>query len=272
MFRNIQPGLNGTFEPQAASSRHQLHDLAAAATAGEQPVAGDSAYADQGFPFPSDPYIAQHDYAQQTESMGSSSPEVHDAHIEGLQPTPSSASTSPEADVDAEAEADAAAAAEMRPARRSKPKRNMLAITVAKRVFRELYSHGSLNLDSTVSKRLSSLVAKRNPEPRDRSHRPNLQRRGNVEAMLAQITGQVARNPCKSCRKGHGPWSECVVLDGNLCGSCANCWYNACGSRCTYHGKLISSRGPRDPSPLRDQQSLLEETGVFPLKKPLERE
>jgi hypothetical protein len=26
-----------------------------------------------------------------------------------------------------------------------------------------------------------------------------------------------------------------------MCGSCTNCWFNASGSRCTFHGKFIST-------------------------------
>jgi hypothetical protein len=63
--------------------------------------------------------------------------------------------------------------------------------------------------------------------------------------MLVQVAGDEAEQACKSCRKGHGPWTRCVVLEGSLCGSCANCWYNACGSRCTFHGKSTRSSAPR---------------------------
>jgi hypothetical protein len=56
--------------------------------------------------------------------------------------------------------------------------------------------------------------------------------------LLAHMTGQSAPKPCKNCHKGHGPWTQCVVYDGQMCGSCTNCWFNASGSRCTFHGKL----------------------------------
>ncbi|KAJ8120050.1 hypothetical protein O1611_g10465 [Lasiodiplodia mahajangana] len=41
--------------------------------------------------------------------------------------------------------------------------------------------------------------------------------------------------PCKNCHKGHGPWTTCVIVDGQMCGSCANCWFNASGARCSFH-------------------------------------
>jgi hypothetical protein len=58
--------------------------------------------------------------------------------------------------------------------------------------------------------------------------------------LLAHITGDLAPRPCKNCHKGHGPWTQCVVYDGQMCGSCANCWFNASGSRCTFHGEFVS--------------------------------
>ncbi|VUC34262.1 unnamed protein product [Clonostachys rosea] len=117
---------------------------------------------------------------------------------------------------------------------KTNPKRGPAAGAVAKR----FYSNGNGNnvrIDSSVGKRLARLPAQRDPEHRDRTHKPNLKRRGNVEAMLVQVAGEEPARACKSCRKGHGPWTKCVVLEGSLCGSCANCWYNACGSRCTFH-------------------------------------
>ncbi|CAH0043299.1 unnamed protein product [Clonostachys solani] len=116
----------------------------------------------------------------------------------------------------------------------AKPKRGPNAGTVAKRFYRN-GNGNNVKIDSLVGKRLARLPAQRNPEPRDRTHKPNMKRRGNVEAMLVQVAGEEPHHACRNCRKGHGPWARCVIMEGSLCGSCANCWYNACGSRCTFH-------------------------------------
>jgi hypothetical protein len=65
----------------------------------------------------------------------------------------------------------------------------------------------------------------------------NLKRRSNVEALLAHVSGIITASPCTNCHKGHGPWTSCVVVDGQMCGSCSNCWYNASGARCSFHGE-----------------------------------
>ncbi len=53
------------------------------------------------------------------------------------------------------------------------------------------------------------------------------------------VSGQRTASQCKNCHKGHGPWNDCVVVDGQMCGSCANCWFNASGSRCSFHGAFF---------------------------------
>jgi hypothetical protein len=47
----------------------------------------------------------------------------------------------------------------------------------------------------------------------------------NAEAALAQGRGAVALRPCESCVRGGGPFTECVLVAGQLRGSCANCHY-----------------------------------------------
>lgn len=94
-----------------------------------------------------------------------------------------------------------------------------------------------LKIDSALCKKLAGEAAQREPTQRRRDQKLNIERRSNVEALLAHVTGQNAPRPCKNCHKGHGPWTECVVYDGQMCGSCSNCWFNASGSRCTFHGK-----------------------------------
>ncbi|KAL2016234.1 hypothetical protein VTK56DRAFT_4039 [Thermocarpiscus australiensis] len=95
--------------------------------------------------------------------------------------------------------------------------------------------YDNLNIESALAKRLARepgrrLAVKRRPE-----QSLNLARRSNVEALFAHIAGEPARVPCKNCHKGHGPWNSCIVFDGQMCGSCANCWFNASGARCSFH-------------------------------------
>jgi hypothetical protein len=105
-------------------------------------------------------------------------------------------------------------------------------------------AYGDLvKIDSALCKKLASEAALREPVQRRADQKLNIERRSNVEALLAHMTGQPAPNPCKNCRKGHGPWSQCIVYEGQMCGSCTNCWFNASGSRCTFHGEFGWKRG-----------------------------
>jgi hypothetical protein len=92
-----------------------------------------------------------------------------------------------------------------------------------------------LTIDSALSKRLAREPGLRHAVQRREEQTLNLKRRSNVEALLAHVSGQITASPCKNCHKGHGPWTSCVVVDGQMCGSCANCWYNASGARCSFH-------------------------------------
>lgn len=91
-------------------------------------------------------------------------------------------------------------------------------------------------IDSAFAKRMSRDPGQRMAEQRRHGQDLNLVRRSNVEALFAQIAGAEAANPCTHCRKGQGPWTVCVVYSGQMMGSCANCWFNASGSRCSFHG------------------------------------
>jgi hypothetical protein len=92
-----------------------------------------------------------------------------------------------------------------------------------------------LTIDSALSKRLAREPGVRLAMQRRDEQQLNLKRRSNVEALLAHVSGTITASPCKNCHKGHGPWTSCVVVDGQMCGSCANCWYNASGARCSFH-------------------------------------
>ncbi|CAI4219140.1 unnamed protein product [Parascedosporium putredinis] len=94
---------------------------------------------------------------------------------------------------------------------------------------------GSPGPVQTAAERLMSQPGRRLALQRRKEQKLNLVRRSNVEALLAHVSGQQAASACKNCHKGHGPWTVCVVVDGQMCGSCANCWYNASGARCSFH-------------------------------------
>lgn len=113
-------------------------------------------------------------------------------------------------------------------------------------VAMEAYSD-TLKIDSALCKKLAGEAARREPTQRRSDQKLNIERRSNVEALLAHVTGEVAARPCKNCHKGHGPWTQCVVYDGQMCGSCTNCWFNASGSRCTFHGTWLLSDSKESP-------------------------
>jgi 3-dehydrosphinganine reductase len=96
--------------------------------------------------------------------------------------------------------------------------------------------YGTLNVESALAKRLAREPGLRLAQQRRPEQQLNLGRRSNVEALFAHIAGDLAPSACKNCHKGHGPWTSCVVVDGQMCGSCANCWFNASGARCSFHG------------------------------------
>ncbi|CAK7275375.1 hypothetical protein SEPCBS57363_006648 [Sporothrix epigloea] len=95
--------------------------------------------------------------------------------------------------------------------------------------------YSRISVDSALSRRLAVVPGMRLAHQRRPDQQLNLGRRSNVEALFAHIAGEEVAVPCKNCHKGHGPWTTCVIVDGQMCGSCANCWYNASGSRCSFH-------------------------------------
>ncbi|CEI68603.1 unnamed protein product [Fusarium venenatum] len=80
----------------------------------------------------------------------------------------------------------------------------------------------SLNIESALTKRLYDEQSLRPVQQRNRKTKLNMTRRSNAEALLAHITGVQVQQPCKNCSGGHGPWKECVIYDGEMCGSCTN--------------------------------------------------
>lgn len=118
------------------------------------------------------------------------------------------------------------------------PDHDKIAEVTAGQIALQIYGTG-IKIDSVLCKKLSTEPALREIKQRRPEMDLNMSRRSNVEAFLGQLTGVSVVRPCKNCNKGHGPWNECIIYDGQMCGSCTNCWFNASGSRCTFHGKLI---------------------------------
>ncbi|KAL2137359.1 hypothetical protein VTI74DRAFT_3299 [Chaetomium olivicolor] len=112
-----------------------------------------------------------------------------------------------------------------------------------------------LNVESALAKRLAREPGQRLAQQRRPEQNLNLARRSNVEALFAHIAGEPARVPCKNCHKGHGPWTSCVVVDGQMCGSCANCWFNASGARCSFHET-------RNPQVVTQHPAIMPATGA----------
>ncbi|KAH7041287.1 uncharacterized protein B0I36DRAFT_344902 [Microdochium trichocladiopsis] len=101
--------------------------------------------------------------------------------------------------------------------------------------FAHQSGYQSVVVESALAKRLAREPGMRLAQQRRPEQALNLGRRSNVEALFAHIAGELAPVPCKNCHKGHGPWNSCVIVDGQMCGSCANCWFNASGARCSFH-------------------------------------
>ncbi|KAL0473259.1 hypothetical protein QR685DRAFT_434735 [Neurospora intermedia] len=113
--------------------------------------------------------------------------------------------------------------------------------------------YGQLNVESALAKRLAREPGHRLAQQRRPEQVLNLARRSNVEALFAHIAGEPARVPCKNCHKGHGPWTSCIVVDGQMCGSCANCWFNASGARCSFH----ETRNPQNSQQQQHNAAIL---------------
>jgi hypothetical protein len=79
---------------------------------------------------------------------------------------------------------------------------------------------------------LAALPPARNPTTRP-GRNTRLNRDANIEANLAQITGQVNVLECAHCARENGVFALCVSAPGQLSGSCANCHYNNEGVRCS---------------------------------------
>ncbi|CAK7202416.1 hypothetical protein SEUCBS139899_005139 [Sporothrix eucalyptigena] len=122
------------------------------------------------------------------------------------------------------------------------------------------YNH--LPVESALAKRLAREPGLRLAHQRRPDQQLNLGRRSNVEALFAHIAGEEVAVPCKNCHKGHGPWTACVVVDGQMCGSCANCWFNASGARCSFHETKAPMHGNPHRASLSGGISVLSPTSA----------
>ncbi|KAK3687743.1 hypothetical protein B0T22DRAFT_138109 [Podospora appendiculata] len=65
----------------------------------------------------------------------------------------------------------------------------------------------------------------------------------DVSAMIIQVTGELAPNPCTKCRDGKGPFNGCVMIAKtahpgplNSIFACANCFYHYGQTYCSHKG------------------------------------
>ena len=119
--------------------------------------------------------------------------------------------------------------------------------------------------NSQSTKAIAQMELQRGVELRWGRNQINLFYPPNCEATLAYSRGQVRDGvqACRDCKRGRGPFVECVILKGYLKGSCSNCHYSSEGTRCSLrpHEQEQTARGktdiknPSSISPERVRQS-----------------
>ncbi|KAI0441329.1 hypothetical protein F4803DRAFT_427242 [Xylaria telfairii] len=131
----------------------------------------------------------------------------------------------------------------------------------AREAFCHKYPELSMALDLSVlgssARFLLDLTARRSLDDNKRKKKPfSIRRKSNLKAALIQIAG-VHHPPaveCLQCRKGRGLWTGCVTAPAQqynaLRRSCANCFYNGTGSKCSF----INSHPPGSRTPLPPPQ------------------
>ncbi|POS71099.1 hypothetical protein DHEL01_v210504 [Diaporthe helianthi] len=110
-------------------------------------------------------------------------------------------------------------------------------------------THALANLLTMTPKRTANLRYNR------RKGYINITRAVNVEAIAIQMTGNLhmGKNACDSCKKGHGPFEECVSLGSNFASrACGGCHFSSEGTRCSMH-KTQSATLTKAPT--KDKQS-----------------
>ncbi|ETS87817.1 hypothetical protein PFICI_01645 [Pestalotiopsis fici W106-1] len=82
----------------------------------------------------------------------------------------------------------------------------------------------------------------------------------DISALIIQITGVDAPEPCTKCKEGRGPFSGCVVISPDAplqvrkhVTSCANCFYKGNQSRCS---GLVEWRKESDPNQSEGQKTV----------------
>ncbi|XTI88683.1 hypothetical protein V2W45_512884 [Cenococcum geophilum] len=73
----------------------------------------------------------------------------------------------------------------------------------------------------------------------------------NAEAALAQSRGTVALQACASYARGGGPFTEYVLVAGQLRGSYANCHYSSEGARCSFRASSTPATAIAATLPVR---------------------
>ncbi|KAI9648442.1 hypothetical protein NHQ30_003076 [Ciborinia camelliae] len=59
-------------------------------------------------------------------------------------------------------------------------------------------------------------------------------RTNNEEAWQATQVGTLQNPACLNCKKGNGPFTDCVVAGGHFKEACTNCYYGGTGYRCSF--------------------------------------
>ncbi|KAJ6015274.1 hypothetical protein N7540_009865 [Penicillium herquei] len=78
--------------------------------------------------------------------------------------------------------------------------------------------------------------------------------RSCVQSAAIQVVGIIPVEECDHCKRGHGPWTECVVLSGpDNTPVCANCMWFGHSDRCSF--------GP-GPRPVRRHRRRRSSSGV----------
>lgn len=62
----------------------------------------------------------------------------------------------------------------------------------------------------------------------------SLIRISNQVAALGYTRGQLAHRPCTYCEVRNGPFPQCVIVPGELKGTCTNCYYGNNSSACSF--------------------------------------
>jgi len=89
----------------------------------------------------------------------------------------------------------------------------------------------------------------------------------DISALIIQVTGEHAPNPCGRCRTGKGPFASCVMISAKASSaplttvwSCANCFYHFGQTYCTHRDwgkaraeRILSARGEGPPPNVQDE-------------------